>query len=146
MNPSSLRTWAMLAFSLVAFISAAGRSIEFALRIRVSMSAIGSVIMAGAAWRSYGSYRSYRTCRALPTRLPHAGNHPVGRQVAEADAADAELPVHGPRPAADPAPGADPDQLVRGQDLGLVPLGLRLAHLGLVGLDLLQLPLVAGFL
>src|SRR5215212_9935427 len=131
MNPSSLRTWATLAFSLVAFISAAGRSIEFALRIRVSMSAIGSVIMA---------------VRPLPAGLADARDQPVGRQVAETDAADAEFLVHGPRPAADLAPGADPDQVARAQDPGLVPLGLRLAHLGLVGLDLLQLPLVAGFL
>src|SRR5262245_33311997 len=131
MNPSSFRTWAMLALSLVAFISAAGRSIEFALRIRVSMSAIGSVIM------GFGP---------LPARLADARDHPVGRQVAETDAADAELPVHSPRAAADLAPRPDVHQLVRGHDLGLVPLGLGLAHLGLVGLDPLQLPLVAGTL
>src|SRR5215210_7822682 len=130
MNPSSFRTWAMLALSLVAFISAAGRSIEFALRIRVSMSAIGSVIMA---------------VRPLPAGLADARDHPVGRQGAETDAADAELLVHGPRPAADLAPGPDLHQVARAQDLGLVPLRFRLAHLGLVGVDPLQVPLVAGF-
>src|SRR6476659_875195 len=98
MNPSSLRTCAMLALSLVAFISAAGRSMEFALRIRVSMSAIGSVII---AYRSYGAYRPFEAYRVLPAGLAHARDLPVGRQVAEADAADAELPVHGPGPAAD---------------------------------------------
>src|SRR5215212_11614484 len=129
MNPSSLRTWAMLAFNLVAFISAAGRSIEFALRIRVSMSAIGSVIMA---------------LGPLPARLADARDQPVGRQVAETDAADPELPVHGPRPPADLAPLPDVGQLPGRHHLGLDPLGLGLAHLGLVGVDPLELSLVLG--
>src|SRR4051812_24257459 len=131
MNPSSFSTWATLALSLVAFISAAGRSIEFAFRIRVSMSAIGSVIMA---------------LGPLPARLADARDQPVGRQVAETDAADPELPVHGPRPPADLAPHPDVGQLLGGHHLGLVPAGLGLAHLDLVGLDLLQLALELGAL
>src|SRR5947209_8820239 len=56
------------------------------LRMRVSMSAIGSVIM------------------ALPTRLRHAGHFAGVHHLAEADAAQAELAVHRARAAAAPAP------------------------------------------
>src|SRR6476646_4625142 len=103
MNPSSLSTWAMLALSLVAFISAAGRSIEFALRIRVSMSAIGSVIMAVSSEFRVSSFefpapapvfrlgtRNPKLETGSPARLADARDHPVGRQVAETNAADAE--------------------------------------------------------
>src|SRR5689334_18005873 len=37
-------------------------------------------------------------CAASPTRLLDAGYQPVAGQVAEADAADAELAIHRPRP------------------------------------------------
>src|SRR3954465_2248180 len=50
------------------------------LRIRVRKSATGSVI----------DMRS-------PTRLGHAGDHAVVRQLAQAQAADAELAIHGAR-------------------------------------------------
>src|SRR3954447_14177394 len=50
------------------------------LRIRVRKSAMGSVID-----------------MALPARLRHAGDEALVRELAQADAADAELAVHGPR-------------------------------------------------
>src|SRR4051794_34871606 len=52
------------------------------LRMRVRKSATGSVI----------DIRS-------PTRLRHAGDHPVVRELAQADPAEAELAVDGTRPA-----------------------------------------------
>src|SRR5262245_7222597 len=63
-------------------MSTNGRSMATALRMRVSMSAMGSVII--------GS----------PARLLHAGNQSIQRQVAEAQPAQLELAVNRPRPAA----------------------------------------------
>src|SRR4051812_44782699 len=60
------------------------------LRMRVSMSAIGSVIMAS------------------PTRLRHAGNLAGVHHLAEADPAQAELAVDGARAAAALATGVRP--------------------------------------
>ena len=40
-----------------------------------------------------------------PTRHPHAGNLPLVRQLAETNPAQAELAVHGPRPATQVAAG-----------------------------------------
>src|SRR5262249_45295124 len=62
----------------------------FALRMRVSMSAIGSVIVIGSP--------------PSPRRLGHAGDLARVRQLAEADPAEAELAVHGTSPAAPTAP------------------------------------------
>src|SRR5688500_6128879 len=98
MKPSSLRTWARLTLMRVAGMSTVGRSMRLALRLRVSMSAIGAVIMC------VGS---------SPARLGDAGDHAVARQVAEADAADAELAVDGARPTAQLAAPADADALAR---------------------------------
>src|SRR3954466_13571213 len=61
------------------------------LRMRVSMSAIGSVIVIGSPPPS-------------PGRLGDAGDLPGVRHVAEADAAEAELAIHGLRSPALPAP------------------------------------------
>jgi hypothetical protein len=55
-----------------------------ALRMRVSMSAIGSV-----------SIRSL-----LPARLRHAGDRALVRELAQADPAESELAEHGARPSA----------------------------------------------
>src|SRR5262245_48561892 len=55
----------------------------FALRSRVSMSAIGSVIVT--------------VTPPSPRRLRHAGDLPCVRHVAQADPAQAEVAVHGPR-------------------------------------------------
>src|SRR5262245_40983457 len=62
----------------------------FALRIRVSMSAIGSVMVIGPA--------------PSPRRLRHARSLSGVRELAQADPAQAELAVHRARPAAPPAP------------------------------------------
>src|SRR4051794_3001241 len=72
------------------------------LRIRVSRSAIGSVID-----------------MRLPTRLRHAGDHSRVRELAQADPADAELAVHGAR-----APAAAAAGVRAGLEFG----GALLAH------------------
>src|SRR3954452_4624543 len=59
-------------------------SAVLALRIRVSMSAMGSVFMRSP----------------LPARLRHAGDDARVGEIPQADAAQAELPVHGTRAAA----------------------------------------------
>src|SRR5262245_17419967 len=124
MKPSSLRTLAMAALSLVAGMSTAGRSMRLALRMRVSMSAIGSVIMVSAP---------------SPAGLGHTRDEAVRGHPAEADAADAELAVDGARPAAELAAVADADDRARLHQLGRVALGGVLLHLGLVDLEGLQL-------
>jgi hypothetical protein len=65
---------------------------ELALRIRVSMSAIGSVM----------------TMRS-PGRLGHTGDVSLVGQLAKTDAAQHEPTVHGPGPAAPGTPGIGPD-------------------------------------
>src|SRR5262245_59199673 len=57
-------------------MSTTGRSIATALRIRVSMSAMGSVSIES------------------PARLLHTGNQTVQRQIAEAQPAQLEFAVH----------------------------------------------------
>src|SRR5262245_22678330 len=99
MNPSSLSTWARRALRLVAGMSTAGRSMRLALRSRVSMSAIESVIMA----------------RLSPARFLHTRDEAVAGHVPKTDPADAELAVHRPRPAAQPAAQADADLVARPQ-------------------------------
>src|SRR5947209_5051257 len=83
---------------------------RLALRMRVSMSATGSVIMMDSP---------------SPARLLDAGDQPVGGQVPEANPADAELAVDGAGPAAQPAAHADADAVARPQlRLGRVALEL----------------------
>jgi hypothetical protein len=62
------------------------------LRIRVSMSAIGSVSI----------------LRLLPTALGHPRDLAVVRELAQADPAETEFPVDGARAAAAPAAGVLP--------------------------------------
>src|SRR4051794_30717744 len=112
MKPSSLSTWAMRCFSWVPGMSTTGRSMRLALRMRVSMSAIGSVIMAFVL---------------SPARFLDARNQPAAGHVAEADAADAELAIHGAGPAAQAAAQADADLVARPE--------LVLGRVALVGLD-----------
>src|SRR5918994_350068 len=69
-------------------ISAVSCMALLALRIRVSMSAIGSVSI----------------FLLLPARLRHAGDRALVRELAQADPAEAELLEHGARPAAAVAP------------------------------------------
>src|SRR5919109_418558 len=73
-------------------ISTVSCSALFALRMRASMSAIGSV--------SIG---------ASPAGLGHAGDLPLVRELAQADPAEAELAVDGARAAAPAAPAVAPD-------------------------------------
>src|ERR1700722_15975043 len=116
MNPSSLSTWATFIFKRVAGMSTAGRSMRLALRIRVNISANGSVIMVGSP---------------SPARLRHAGNQPVAGHVAETDPADTKLAIHCPRPATQLAAQANADLLAR-QHLhlaGVLQVGLQLLHL-----------------
>src|SRR5688572_9014859 len=63
-------------------------AVEPAFRIRVSMSAIGSVIM---------------MVSSSPARLAHARDLALEGHLAEADAAESELAEEGARPAAAPA-------------------------------------------
>src|SRR4051812_39384400 len=96
-------------------MSTAGRSIRLALRMRVSMSANGSVIMVESS----------------PARLLHARDQPIARHVAKTDTADAELAVHGPRPAAQLAAQPNANALAR-RHFDLVrsaPAGFQLGQL-----------------
>src|SRR6516162_4771963 len=108
MKPSSLSTWATRTLSLVAGMSTAGRSMRLALRMRVSMSARESVIMVGSS---------------SPAGLRDAWDQAVAGHAAETDAADAELAVDRPRPAAQPAAQPDADLLAR-QELVLLRVAL----------------------
>src|SRR5579862_5330482 len=60
------------------------------LRIRVSISAMGSDVV----------IPSFFLLPSLPGSLDHAGNFARQRQLAEADAAQLELPQESPRPSA----------------------------------------------
>src|SRR5262249_35747533 len=87
MKPSRLSTSARPHLTFEDGMSTCGRSIRTALRMRVSMSAIGSVIIVVEF--------------PLPARLLYARNQPHIRQLAETNSADAELAIHRPRPAAE---------------------------------------------
>src|SRR6185503_19576510 len=84
MYPSSLRMRAISSFSFEFGISTRSCSALLALRIRVSMSATGSVSMR----------------LLLPRALGHAGDDALVGELPQADAAQAELLEHGARPAA----------------------------------------------
>src|SRR6478736_9457711 len=76
-------------FSLEAGISAFSCSALLALRMRVSMSATGSVSILGL----------------LPGALRHAGDDALMGELPQADPAEPELAEHGARPAAAVAAG-----------------------------------------
>src|SRR5688572_28147167 len=84
---------------------------EHALRMRVSMSATGSVI------------DIYTSLLWLPARLAHARDLALQREVSEADAAQPELAQHGTRAPAALTPRVDPHLELR---LLLAPLDPRL--------------------
>src|SRR5215203_7041455 len=86
MYPSSWRMRAISCFWREVGISALSCNALLALRMRVSMSAIGSVSIS----------------TLLPTALRHARDLAVVRELAQADPAEAELPVHGARAPAAP--------------------------------------------
>src|SRR5262245_9662596 len=78
---------AIASFMLECGISARGCRARTAFRMRVSMSAIGSVMVS-----------SYPP--GLPAGLRDAGDHPLQRQVPEADPTHLELAQEAARPAA----------------------------------------------
>src|SRR5688572_17541861 len=75
-------------FSLDTGMSTHRCAVEPAFRMRVSMSAIGSVIM---------------MVSSSPARLAHAGDLALEGELPEADAAESELADEGTRPTAAPA-------------------------------------------
>src|SRR5215467_4882844 len=89
MYPSSLRMRAISTFSFELGISALSCSALLALRMRVSMSATGSVSILSP----------------LPRALRHAGDHALVGELAQADPAEPELPIHGTRAPAPVAAG-----------------------------------------
>src|SRR5436190_22133760 len=78
-------------------ISARSCSARFALRILVSMSAIGSVCTLRVLASTISD--SHVQC-LLPARLGHARDDALVGEVPQADSAEPELPVDGPRPPA----------------------------------------------
>src|SRR4030042_686654 len=84
MKPSSLRILSRLIFMREAGISTLSKRAPPALRIRVNMSAMGSVMLI------FG----------LPTGFDHPRDLSLEGHGAETDAADAEPPQEGPGPAA----------------------------------------------
>src|SRR5438045_5159100 len=81
MYPSSLSRRAISSFIRELGISTWSWSARLALRIRLSMSAIGSV----------------STCVLLPRALCHARDRAFVRELAQADPTEAELAENGPR-------------------------------------------------
>src|SRR5581483_3630121 len=137
MKPSSLSTWAMRCLSLVDGMSTAGDSMRFALRIRVSMSAMGSVSMMGnSCTEPFLAEVSTRRHGYLPARFLDAGDQALQGHVPEANAAHAELAVDGARPAAQPAAHADADPVARPELLGLGRVALGGVELGQVAVEL----------
>src|SRR6478672_2442519 len=96
---------AISSFSLEVGISVVSCIALLALRMRVSMSAIGSV------------------CILLPARFGHAGDLALVREIAQTDPAEAELLVDGTRAAAPVAARVLP-HLVARFALGLRDQGL----------------------
>src|SRR5512141_58495 len=96
MKPSSLRIWAMARLVREAGTRISEWRARLPLRMRVSMSAIGSEMFIG-----------------LPTRLGHAGQLAHQRALSEADAAQAEAAHVAARAAAHEAPVVALARLVR---------------------------------
>src|SRR5436190_23853607 len=92
MYPSSFKRRAISTFIFEEGIAADSWSALLAFRMRLSMSAIGSV----------------STSSLLPAGFRHAGDHALVRELAQADPAEAELAEHRARPAAPVAPAVVP--------------------------------------
>src|SRR5919204_1075952 len=101
MYPSSRSTRAISSLSREEGTRTSGWRALLALRIRVSMSAIGSETTP-IVWVAVV------TAMLLPAALGHAGHAALGGEVAEADAAHAELAHERARTTADPAPVVKP--------------------------------------
>src|SRR5699024_6304545 len=113
---------AMWALSLEYGMATASWYAEFALRNRVSMSAMGSVIVMGSApFLVVVSYRTFDVV-VLPAALGDAGELAVQGHVPQADTAQAELAVHRTRTAALGASGVG-THAVLGLAVGLVDQG-----------------------
>src|SRR5262249_54423753 len=89
-NPSSTATRTMASLRRDQGTSTCSLRAPLALRIRVSRSAIGSVIDMGVP--------------RLPTRLGEPGDLPLARQIAQAEPTHLEATIEGPRPPAERAP------------------------------------------
>src|SRR5687768_11547082 len=89
MKPSFLSTPAIATFIFEEGIATASCLEDTAFRMRVSISAIGSVMFTAKL--------------SLPARLGHAGDLPLQRELAEANAAHSKLPDEPARPAAETA-------------------------------------------
>src|SRR3954464_3727778 len=98
MYPCSRRMRAISVFRRDAGTSTSSWAAVMPLRIRVRKSAMGSVML----------------MRASPTRLRHAGDEALMRQLAQAYAAEPELAVHRARAPAAPAPAVRPRRVFRG--------------------------------
>src|SRR5574342_612010 len=101
MKPSSFNSSAIRTFSFDAGMSTFSCSARLPLRIRVNMSAIGSVTVA--------IRHSLSRPAASPGGLHDARNLAPQRQPAEAEPAELELPDVAPRPPAQPAARVAPD-------------------------------------
>src|ERR1700722_104705 len=99
MKPSRSKMAARASFNFELGILTVSNWAEFAFRMRVSMSAIGSVIVIGSP--------------PSPARLRHARDLSGVHHRAEADPAQPELAEHGLWPAASLAPGIPPDLELR---------------------------------
>src|SRR5215213_3815996 len=100
MKPSSLRILQISTLSLEIGTSSRSCLARRALRIRLSRSAMGSVMLIVSLLESLKP--------ASPARLDHAGQIALQRQLAEVDAAETELAVVAAGAAADPAAVAIP--------------------------------------
>src|SRR5215210_1393317 len=107
MKPSSLRRRQTSSLSRETGTSSRSCFARWALRIRVSRSAMGSVML----------IESFSPSRPLPARLDHAGQIALQRQIPQVDATQPELAVDTARAATDPAPVAVADL-----ELQLLPL------------------------
>src|ERR1035438_3467010 len=99
MKPSSLRIRAISIFNLDAGTSTLGWRASAALRIRVSMSPIGSDVPIVTSPNPFSS----------PTGLDHAGNFTGQSQLPETDPAQVELAQIAARPPAPETPVAMPN-------------------------------------
>src|SRR5258708_17312723 len=121
--------WAMLSFILECGISTAGNCTRLALRMRVSMSEMVSVIK-------------------LPTGLGHAGDQPVQRGLAESQPRAIELAQIAAAAAAHRAPIHHSGRAGVAREFGetgVIALGLQFRAQGGVFLDRFDLFLVAFF-
>src|SRR3954471_17470014 len=102
---------AISAFNFEAGTSTLGWRAWIALRTRVSMSAMGSLVIVLLLLPRPGYPRPAElpdTCISLPARLDHARNLAIEGDLAEAQAANAELAQKRARPSAAPAAVAVP--------------------------------------